>query len=83
MDGKYFFDHLLVPRAYRVSDIWSRLGPYLYFVQMPFVVAIIWACRASRWFLTGHIWAVPDCDPVAVVRNAGAGSVAPDAGPPA
>jgi len=60
VDGKYFFDHLLVPRAYRVSDIWSRLGPYLYFVQMPFVVAIIWACRVTSIGPTGFLlWGLP------------------------
>src|ERR1017187_3989664 len=47
VDGKYFFDHLMLPRAYYVSDIWSSLGPYLYFVQVPFVVAVIWACRIT------------------------------------
>ena len=55
VDGRYFFDHLMMPRAYYVSDLWGSLGSYLYFVQVGFVVALIWACRATNIASTGFL----------------------------
>jgi hypothetical protein len=55
VDGRYFFDHLMMPRAYYVSDLWGSLGSYLYFVQVGFVVALIWAFRATNIASTGFL----------------------------
>jgi hypothetical protein len=48
VDGKYFFAHLMLPRIYSISDIRTSFGSYLYFVQLPFVVSIVWAFRPNR-----------------------------------
>lgn len=75
VDGKYFFDHLMLPRAYYISDIWSSLGSYLYFVQVPFVVAIVWACRVTSIGSTGFLlWGLPIALVVGAFYCGGAGA---------
>ena len=75
LDGKYFFDHLMLPRAYYVSDIWASLGPYLYFVQVPFVVAIVWACRITTIGSAGFLlWGFPLAHAVGAFYCGGAGA---------
>ena len=75
LDGKYFFDHLMLPRAYYLSDIWASLGPYLYFVQVPFVVAIVWACRITTIGSAGFLlWGFPLAHAVGAFYCGGAGA---------
>jgi hypothetical protein len=75
LDGKYFFDHLMLPRAYYLSDIWASLGPYLYFVQVPFVVAIVWACRITTIGSAGFLlWGFPLAHAVGAFYCGGAGT---------
>lgn len=45
VDGRYFFDHLAIPRRYYPADIVNSLSMYLYFMQAAFVVACIWILR--------------------------------------
>ncbi len=45
VDGRYFFDHLMLPRMYYPADIVNSLSTYLYFVQTAFVAACIWMLR--------------------------------------
>ena len=75
VDGKYFFDHLMLPRSYYLSDIWSSLGPYLYFVQMAFVAALIWACRVTTIGPTGFLlWGFPIAHVLGAFYCGGAGA---------
>jgi hypothetical protein len=75
VDGKYFFDHLMLPRAYYVSDIWASLGQYLYFVQIAFVVALIWAFRVTSIASTGFLlWGFPIAHAVGAFYCGGAGA---------
>lgn len=75
MDGKYFFDHLMLPRAYYVADIWASLGPYLYFVQVAFVVALIWAFRVTSMASSGILlWGFPIAHAVGAFYCGGAGA---------
>jgi hypothetical protein len=52
VDGRYFFDHLNLPREYHWEDIVNSGGTYLYFFQVAFVVAWIWILRARDWGLS-------------------------------
>jgi hypothetical protein len=45
VDGRYFFNHLMIPRMYYPADIVNSLSVYLYFIQAAFVVACIWILR--------------------------------------
>ena len=75
VDGKYFFDHLMLPRAYYVADIWASLGPYLYFVQVGFVVALIWVFRVTSIASTGVLlWGFPIAHAVGALYCGGAGA---------
>jgi Dolichyl-phosphate-mannose-protein mannosyltransferase len=75
VDGKYFLDHLMLPRAYYVSDIWSSLGSYLYFVQVAFVVAVIWALRVKSIAYNGFLlWGFPIAHAVGAFYCGGAGA---------
>ena len=49
VDGRYFFDHLMLPRMYYPADIVNSLGTYLYFMQAAFVVAWIWILRHGEF----------------------------------
>ena len=37
VDGRYFFEHLDLPRMYYIADLWGSLGAYLYFMQIGFM----------------------------------------------
>jgi hypothetical protein len=45
VDGSYFFQHLMLPRQYSVTDMWSNTVLYVTFVQIAFVAALYWALR--------------------------------------
>jgi hypothetical protein len=48
LDGRYFFDHLLLPRAYYPAALWESLGAYLYFTEVAFIVAVVWILRTAQ-----------------------------------
>jgi hypothetical protein len=69
-DGRYFMDHLMMPRPYDRWGILDSLAPYLQFAQVGFVVALIWALRQTAlaptavlvWsFAIGHVVAAAYC----------------------
>ena len=75
VDGKYFFDHLFLPRMYFASDAWGSLGAYLYFTQVAFLLALIWMLRATQHSVTGlFIWALPLTHVLATYYCGGAGA---------
>jgi hypothetical protein len=49
IDGKYFFDHLNLPRVYYPADIVNSLSTYLYFIQAAFVAACLWLLRTRNF----------------------------------
>ena len=70
VDGRYFMDHLLMPRPYDWWGILESLAPYLQFAQVGFVVAVIWALRQNAlapaavlvWsFAIAHVVAAAYC----------------------
>ena len=48
IDGKYFLDHLFLPRLYYPSDIANSMSAYLQFIQGAFVVACFWTIRKNQ-----------------------------------
>ena len=75
VDGKYFFNHLMLPRVYYPSDIWSSLGTYLSFMQVAFVAALIWAFRVTSVASTGWLlWGFPIAHVVGAFYCGGAGA---------
>lgn len=75
VDGKYFFDHLNLPRAYYLNDVWGTFGAYLYFVQVAFVVAVIWLLRVTRVAATGFLlWGFPIAHIAGALYCGGAGA---------
>jgi hypothetical protein len=58
VDGKYFFEHLDIPRAYYVADVWASLLTYYSFIQVAFCVALVRVLRGSFlvWgFVIAHL----------------------------
>jgi hypothetical protein len=49
VDGRYFFNHLMIPRMYYPADIVNSLSAYLYFIQAAFVAACIWILRNRKF----------------------------------
>ncbi|MEO8369731.1 MAG: hypothetical protein ABI806_11055 [Candidatus Solibacter sp.] len=49
VDGKYFFEHLNLPRLYYPADIVTRLSTYLYFMQAAFLAACMWLLRTREF----------------------------------
>jgi len=75
VDGRYFFDHLLLPRVYLASDAWGSLGAYLYFTQVALLLALIWALRSALPAVTGvFLWALPLTHLLAAYYCGGAGA---------
>jgi hypothetical protein len=75
VDGRYFFNHLMLPRVFYPSDIWSSLGTYLSFMQVAFVAALIWAFRVTSVASTGWLlWGFPIAHVVGAFYCGGAGA---------
>jgi hypothetical protein len=75
VDGRYFFNHLMLPRVYYPADIWSSLGSYLSFIQVAFVAALIWAFRVTSVASTGWLlWGFPIAHVVGAFYCGGAGA---------
>lgn len=48
-EGRYFLEHLKLPRTYSFAEMWANVGQYLTFAQIPFVLAVIWIVKRRAW----------------------------------
>jgi hypothetical protein len=75
VDGRYFFEHLMLPRTYTFDSFFYNVSWYLVLFQVPIVVGLVW----SFWNATSRrrsvlVWAFASTHAIAFLLTPGGGT---------